>query len=752
LSDGSQDLAGGRYRVTGKREASTRFELLDATDPGRPGLRVRLVVVPWSFDTQAASIIEQTRRYAMGAPGLAIATAHAIAASPPGLALAFELGTGVTLDEPIERSRVLAVIESAAATLALLHDQGIAHGLVHPALIGVDAGDRVILGGYGVAQLVRASPTLGDDRRALAELSRALLATAIGEIPPDSELARRIEAAADAKDLVEWGKALRAAVPVDPGPPPVDVPPAPTLPPAVEAPSPPAAPPPPVPNKPSDANRSWPIVLAVGVSFLLLFGVVAGLFAYGVLRARAAASSAAASAAPPAPVTAAPSAVAKPPPPSPAPPPEPAPEPRRVRREAPARSARERASGAASDAVAPVPVAPTTPVSTAGEALVTAVVFGDLECPHTRRLYRSLTELERLFGDDLRLAWRYRPLREHGYAQQAAQFAAAVHEQAGSAAFWRLVGDVSRSDEAANPAWLVSWAERQERAFPEFRRPHEAASSSARVQEDLALANRFDVRETPTVFVNGLRILGDRPFDELRGLIENELRASRALLGAGVTSNDLYATRVTKNLIGLGPEAVYRACPPLGRSPRRGATAPLVTLVMFADFECPFCRRTVPTLRLLESRFKNELTIVWKHLPLPQHPNAANAARLSLVARERAGDTGFWRAHDLLFAAAPELDAANLARIAEQVGLEANDLSAVIRGEHQAAIDADVALAKRLGVTGTPTFFVNGLRLGGALPPAAFESVIREEIEAARRLTGRGVPREKLYAALCSEP
>jgi protein-disulfide isomerase len=105
-----------------------------------------------------------------------------------------------------------------------------------------------------------------------------------------------------------------------------------------------------------------------------------------------------------------------------------------------------------------------------------------------------------------------------------------------------------------------------------------------------------------------------------------------------------------------------------------------------------------------------------------------------------------------LFAVDPPLDAAGLAGVAEQAGLDARALNAVRRGDHQAEIEADIALAKRLGVSGTPTFFVNGRRLGGAQPLSSFDAVIREELEAARRMIGRGVPPEALYAALCGDP
>jgi protein-disulfide isomerase len=160
-----------------------------------------------------------------------------------------------------------------------------------------------------------------------------------------------------------------------------------------------------------------------------------------------------------------------------------------------------------------------------------------------------------------------------------------------------------------------------------------------------------------------------------------------------------------------------------------------------------------PTLKRLEAKYGSELSIVWKNLPLAQHPNATSAARLALGARAAGGDARFWRVHDLLFSAETELDSAALEAVARSAGIDAQlVMEAVRRGDHQPEIDADIALARRLGVTGTPTLFVNGRRLGGAQPLSSFESLIREELEAAQRLIDRGVKREQLYRTLCGDP
>ena len=781
MSAGEGELAFGRYLIGEKRAGTASFDVYDAADPRRPEIRVRVVVMAASPVAEVGRVIEQTRRYALGTPALATAT-HADELTLPGgetrIALAFELGPGRTLDELVispdaaDIRRALEVIERAARALSVLHDQGIAHGSVLPALIAADSQERLVLGGYGVAQL--AAPAGSDPRSdgvALRSLARDWLLGVAPGLGESAEITRRLEQPGN--DVVGWASELGSAVRAElakspqpqqssePQPPPAVVMSAPVevsrTPPAVVV----APPPPPAPATAAAGQTSragsWAIGAALGLALLLLVGVGVGLFAHSIFvskrgkapEASGAVSVASATGAPAAPPQATPSSS---PAPSPAVPAPPQAEPHAKAREAsqPPRGVRRGAEAPESDAEAAVPVTPATPAKAAPDALVTAVIFGDLECPHTRSAYQTLSELERLFPGDLRIAWRHRPLREHGHARDAAVFAAALHSEEGSTAFWRLVGDVSKSDGAASREFLESWASRQERGF---RPPTDLAAASARVDEDLGLANRFGVRETPTLFINGLRVRGDRPLDELRGLVARELREARALVSAGVSASFIYTTRVTKNLIGIGPEAPERTCPPLEKSPRRGAVRALLTMVVFSDYECPFCRRMHPALKRLEARYASELLVVWKNLPLAQHPNAASAARLALGARAAGGDASFWLVHDRLFEADSPLDAATLEGVARGAGIDARSLmEAVRRGDHQSEIDDDVALARRLGVAGTPTIFLNGRRLGGARPFSSIESLVSEELQMAERLVGRGIKRDKLYATLCGEP
>ncbi|HKE86435.1 MAG TPA: thioredoxin domain-containing protein [Vicinamibacterales bacterium] len=191
-------------------------------------------------------------------------------------------------------------------------------------------------------------------------------------------------------------------------------------------------------------------------------------------------------------------------------------------------------------------------------------------------------------------------------------------------------------------------------------------------------------------------------------------------------------------------EAAVRPARPTGPDPKRihtvntaGApakgpeTAP-VTIVEFSDFQCPFCRRVEPTLKQIESTYKERVRMVWKHLPLSFHKDAAGAA---LAAEAAAKQGKFWEFHDRLFADQTKLGSDDLKQHAKDLSLDMKRFEADLQnsGADQKKIDSDVAEANALGIQGTPGFFINGRFVSGAQPYEVFAKIIDEE------LTKRGV-------------
>ncbi|SDD76447.1 sodium/proton antiporter, NhaA family [Sanguibacter gelidistatuariae] len=181
------------------------------------------------------------------------------------------------------------------------------------------------------------------------------------------------------------------------------------------------------------------------------------------------------------------------------------------------------------------------------------------------------------------------------------------------------------------------------------------------------------------------------------------------------------------------PRTLARPVDPDRDHLRGPASAPL-TLVEFADFECPFCARATGVTKEVREHFGEDLRYVFRHLPLPDvHPHAELAAA---GAEAAAAQGRFWEMHDLLFARQDQLELEDLAGYAGRLGLDVEEfLRDVDEQRHAARIREDVADAEASGARGTPTFFVGTQRHIGAYDA---QSLIAE-LEAARR--GEADPR-----------
>lgn len=130
-------------------------------------------------------------------------------------------------------------------------------------------------------------------------------------------------------------------------------------------------------------------------------------------------------------------------------------------------------------------------------------------------------------------------------------------------------------------------------------------------------------------------------------------------------------------------------------------------LVMYGDFECPYCTAAQSIVARVLARLPGQVRFVFRHLPLAEvHPQAEAAARASEAA---AAQGAFWEMHDRLYAARGALAAHEIEAYAQELGLDPAPVrSAVAGGAYAERVARDVRGAQALGLRGTPTFFVNG--------------------------------------------
>ena len=211
-------------------------------------------------------------------------------------------------------------------------------------------------------------------------------------------------------------------------------------------------------------------------------------------------------------------------------------------------------------------------------------------------------------------------------------------------------------------------------------------------------------------------------------------------LGSGTKPADLYGKLIANGL--SSPPAAPAAGPvvpdapvkvDLGDSPVRGPANAPVTIVEFSDFQCPFCARGAETVTELKKKYGNKIRLAFKQFPLPMHKDARPASEAALCVNEQGSDK-FWKYHDILFKNQQELTPANFEKWAKDVGADTKKWKECYDSKKYAAkVQAEMDYGEKIGVKSTPTFFVNGQLLSGALPIEQFSEVIDEELEGAAK-------------------
>lgn len=202
------------------------------------------------------------------------------------------------------------------------------------------------------------------------------------------------------------------------------------------------------------------------------------------------------------------------------------------------------------------------------------------------------------------------------------------------------------------------------------------------------------IRDNPQVIIESVQAYQQQE--------ENQLRASRQAFLQQMLTN---------------PAAV------IGNSPTLGASAKNIVLVEFSDFQCPFCAQAHQTIKAFMEKYKNEVTLTYKHLPLASiHPQAMPAAKAAWAAQQQGK---FWEYYDALFTQQKDLGENLYVAIAENLNL---DLAKFNRDrqskEAEAAINQDLQLARQLGINGTPFFFLNQEAFSGALELPEIEQIL----------------------------
>jgi predicted DsbA family dithiol-disulfide isomerase len=173
-----------------------------------------------------------------------------------------------------------------------------------------------------------------------------------------------------------------------------------------------------------------------------------------------------------------------------------------------------------------------------------------------------------------------------------------------------------------------------------------------------------------------------------------------------------------------------------GPGPLRGNPEAPVTIVEFSDFQCPYCVRARSTVNRIRETYGDQVNFAYRHFPLDFHELAQKAGEAAACANDQGR---FWDMHDRLWKANGQLQVSDLKNYALAIGLDTAAFNECLdSGRHASVVEADAQEGARLGVSGTPAFYINGRPLVGAHPFDAFALVIDEEIARANHAAATG--------------
>jgi protein-disulfide isomerase len=435
-------------------------------------------------------------------------------------------------------------------------------------------------------------------------------------------------------------------------------------------------------------------------------------------------------------------------------------------------------SGAAAAAAAAAPAGSTkslgdysAPTTATEDAKVQIIEFSDFQCPFCSRINPTMAKIKEAYKGDVAIAFMHNALPFHKEARLAAISTVAADNQG---KFWEMHDKLFANQRALKDVDLKKYAsELCEEDNPEcvfdmkkFEADLKNSAIGAWVDKNRAISNAVGASGTPAFFINGKVLKGAQPYKRFKEIIDGEIVAANTAGKKGegwlkerleANNKDLFAYvhggKTPPSVTGKSKKSnkqrppdrtVYKVSVDAKVDAMKGDANAPVTIVVFSEFQCPFCKRVLPSLKAVEEEFGEKVRIVFKHNPLPFHKDAFPASEAAMCANDQGK---FWEYHDKLFDNQRALKGENLTAYATELGLNmAKFKRCTAAGTHKGVISADQELAGKVTARGTPNTFINGRKLTGAKPPEEFKSLVAEELKKAQKLAvAKNIAPDKLY-------
>jgi protein-disulfide isomerase len=372
-----------------------------------------------------------------------------------------------------------------------------------------------------------------------------------------------------------------------------------------------------------------------------------------------------------------------------------------------------------------VPVLDDDPVKGPADALVTIIEFSDFQCPFCSRVNPTMAKILDEYKNDVRIVWKDNPLGFHPRAKPAAALARFAYEQNGSKGFWATHDALFENQKNLEDSGLEEVAKKVGLNWAKAKAAIDSGKYAAKVDASTELGAEYGVRGTPYFFINGRGLSGAQPYEKFKEIIDAQLVTAKALVAQGVSRDKVFREIMKTAKAPQEPEKKVVPAPTKA-NPFKGPENAKVVIQEFSDFQCPFCSRVNPTVEQILKEYPKDVKFVWRNMPLAFHADAPLAAEAAHEAFTQAGNKGFWKYHDKLFANQQAIKRPDLEKYAAELGLDVARFKAALDARtHKAFVEKDMEVAKQAGVAGTPAFTVNGYFVSGAQPFPAFDKVIK---------------------------
>lgn len=352
--------------------------------------------------------------------------------------------------------------------------------------------------------------------------------------------------------------------------------------------------------------------------------------------------------------------------------------------------------------------------------------YSDYQCPFCSRFVREtlpFIDEEQIANGEVVLVFYDYPLPSHPQAPAAHEAAYCAGEE-GASAYWAmhdaLFENLSEWTEQENTTELFSgYANEIGLDVDQFESCLAGGTFTAKVEESVLAAAQRGVNSTPSFFINGQSLTGAQPLETFRQAIETVRNGGQL---AGAPESPSAQPGVAPTPVAINDDVAATLGDP---------NAP-VTIVEFTDYQCPYCARhaaqTMPSL-IEQYIDAGQVYYVVKDFPLDNiHPQARLAAAAARCAGEQ---DAYWAMHDELFASHSQWatgsqdSQAHFVSIAANLDLDAGAFEACLEsGRHDEAVERNFGEGLSLGVSATPTFFINGYPVPGAQPLQIFDFAI----------------------------